>query len=261
MINIERLHQNVTTWLQTSRQRVLALMNDPLTVATKSNRNDLVTNVDRTNQQFLIGQIQAAYPDARIEGEEGKDQKTKSLDGLVFFVDPIDGTMNFVKEHNYFAIMIGVYVDGKPVYGAIMDVMHDTIIAGGHGFAMRANDTRLPALADEPLSAGLIGLNGPMHAHNRLAVADIGMASSGVRMIGSAGMTFADIAQGALIGYISYLQPWDVAAALAILGHAGVIFSRPDGSQLDLLTPGIVVAATPQAHQTIMTMMNDAATN
>jgi len=254
-IDVYRLHAQVTAWLQASRLHVQAAMRQPLDVTTKSNRNDLVTNVDQQNQLFLAEQIQTAYPDAHIEGEEGTTDKVNRLDGLVFFVDPIDGTMNFVKQRAHFAIMIGVYDQGQPVYGAIMDVMQNTIVAGGPDFPARVNDVLLPALPDLALADGLIGVNGPMHAHNRMHIADIALASSGARMSGSAGMEFMEIAQNRQLGYISFLKPWDVAAGMAIVSGQGVVVTRPDGSPIDLLTAGLVVAATPKAHQEILTWM------
>ena len=63
--------------------------------------------------------------------KKGHEHDDTDLAGLVFFVDPIDGTMNFVKQQAHFAIMIGVYQDGEPVVGAIMDVMRNEVLSGG----------------------------------------------------------------------------------------------------------------------------------
>jgi len=254
-VDVYALHAQVSAWLRASRKNILKLMAEPLYVATKSNRNDLVTNVDKQNQVFLTNQIKAAYPEAHIEGEEGTADKIDRLDGLVFFVDPIDGTMNFVKQQAHFAVMIGVYQDGKPVYGALMNVMRNEIIAGGPALPARLNDALLPAVPDLDLADGLLGVNGPMHAKNRLHVGDIAMASSGARMSGSAGMEFMEIALGHQIGYISYLKPWDVAPGMAIVSGMGVVVTRPDGQAIDLLQPGLVVAATPKAHAEILKQM------
>lgn len=256
-IAIAQLDLNVRTWLHESRERVIAAMATKLAVSTKTGRNDLVTNVDKANQEFLISRIKQVYPAAHIEGEEGTGAKTDELAGLIFFVDPIDGTMNFVKQQANFAIMIGVYENGVPLYGAIMDVMADEVITGGPDWPLQLNQRPLPNPADRPLVEGLLGVNGPLLMSNELHVADIAKASSGPRIIGSAGLEFMAIAKGQTAGYISYLQPWDFAAGMAIGAGYGLIVTKPDGDPLNPLQAGLVVAALPLAHETILEMMNE----
>ncbi|MDE3315060.1 inositol monophosphatase family protein [Lacticaseibacillus zeae] len=251
----EKLRQTLISWFAESRKQILAAMAKPLDVARKSNRNDLVTNVDKANQKFLINHIKTDYPEAGIIGEEGHAHDDTDLSGLVFFVDPIDGTMNFVKQQAHFAIMIGVYRDGQPVVGAIMDVMRNEVLSGGPEMPVTFAGRTLTKLPDLQLKDGLLGVTGPMTIKNRLHLGDIALASSGPRMSGSAGMEFIEIALGRQLGYVSYLQPWDVAAGMAITKGLGVQFSREDGSPIDLRQPGVVVAATPQAHRTILAMM------
>lgn len=257
-VDLEQLDLHVKQWLATSRKQILAAMAAPMTVATKTGRNDLVTNVDRANQQFLISQITRDYPAAHIEGEEGTQAKVDRLSGLVFFVDPIDGTMNFVKQRANFAVMIGVYEGGMPVYGAILDVWRNELISGGPQLPLQMNGEGIAHPEDVALVDGLLGVNGPMLIHNHLHVADVALASSGARLLGSAGIEFKAVALGQQVGYISYLQPWDVAAGMAIGQSFGLIVTRPDGSAIDLLNAGVVIAAMPQAHAEIMTLMNRA---
>lgn len=255
-LDVQKLHLQVTAWLAASRQQILAAMAQPLDVATKSGPNDLVTNVDAANQRFLTGQIKAAYPQAHIEGEEGHQERVAQLAGLVFIIDPIDGTMNFVKQHANFAVMIGVYLDGAAVYGAILDVWRNELVAGGPNWPLRMNDQLLAHPQDLALEDGLLGVNGPMLIHDRLHLATVAERSSGARLLGSAGIEFKAVALGQQVGYISYLQPWDVAAGMAIGASFGLQVTRPDGQAIALLEPGVVVAAMPKAHAQIMALMN-----
>jgi len=96
----QRLNDEVTALIKEARANVLEKMADPLTVNEKTNRKDLVTNVDKANEQFLIAGIRRIDPTAHILGEEGFGDDLKSLDGRVWIVDPIDGTMNFVKQRD-----------------------------------------------------------------------------------------------------------------------------------------------------------------
>lgn len=60
-------------------------------------------------------------------GEEGFGDKNLTKDGVIWFVDPIDGTKNFVHQKRNFAISIGVYVDGVGKVGYIYDVIGDEL--------------------------------------------------------------------------------------------------------------------------------------
>ena len=76
----------------------------------------------------------------------GFGDKLTSLDGRVWIVDPIDGTMNFVKQHDNFAMMIGIYQDGEGKLGFIYDVMNDVLYAGGPAVGgVWANDQQISA--------------------------------------------------------------------------------------------------------------------
>ena len=129
------------------------------------------------------------------------------------------------------------------------------MLSGGPNLPVTFAGRQLKPLLDLPLKDGLLGVAGPMAIKNRLHLGDVALASSGARMSGSAGMEFIEVALGRQVGYVSYLQPWDVAAGMAITQGLGVEFSREDGSAINLSQPGVVVAATPQAHQTILAMM------
>ena len=136
---IQEIDQTVMLWLDDVRQQTLAAMTQELNVGTKNNPRDLVTNVDRANETFLNTKIRAFDPGAHIVSEEGFGDQQLDMQGHVWFVDPIDGTMNFIKEKSDFAIMIGLYIDNQPVLGWILDVMNNVVYHGGPEIGVYAN--------------------------------------------------------------------------------------------------------------------------
>ena len=78
-----------------------------LIIETKSNAPDLVTNMDREIEQFLIGKIKETFPNHNILGEEGYGDEITSSDGVVWLIDPIDGTMNFVHQKEILRFQLG----------------------------------------------------------------------------------------------------------------------------------------------------------
>ncbi len=97
------------------------------TIETKSNPNDLVTNVDKRTEDFIFDTILETYPNHQVLGEEGHGHDIDTSKGTVWVVDPIDGTLNFVHQQENFAISIGIYIDGKPYAGFVYDVMADVL--------------------------------------------------------------------------------------------------------------------------------------
>ncbi|KRN29391.1 inositol monophosphatase family protein [Lactobacillus selangorensis] len=257
--NVKRLMLDVRIWLSQGAAAIRQQINLPLQVTTKSGPNDLVTNLDKSNEQFLVAQIRKAYPDAHIVGEEGFGDQVTDLKGLVFFVDPIDGTLNFVKQHNDFATMIGVYEDGQPLVGAIYDVMADQMYWGGPELGVFENMHQLSRPADLHLKDGLFGMNGPMLAANGYQMAAVLKHSSGARIIGSAGIEFTRLITGREVGYVSQLAPWDFAAGRVLAETLGLKVGQIDGQPVDMLAKQPVMVATPTVFQEVLDLQTHTA--
>lgn len=242
---LAEIKENVSRWLKTGGATIRENINATLEVETKSGPKDLVTNMDKQTERYLTTQIKESYPFAQILGEEGTGDVVKELSGLVFIVDPIDGTMNFVKQHDNFAMMIGVYEDGIGLLGFIYDVMNDALYWGGpHYEGVYCNDQPLAKPADLALKEGLIGVSGPMLIHNKFHLQAFAEIAAGVRILGSAGIEFIQVLQGKQLGYISYLAPWDVAAGKVLAETMGLSVTKMDGAPIDLLSHEVTLIAT-----------------
>lgn len=216
-------------------------------VNTKSGPNDLVTNFDKSTEKGIVEIIKEHYPDSSVVSEEGFGDDIKSMSGLVFFVDPIDGTMNFVKCHDSFASMVGVYLDGEPFVGAIINVMQDKIYHGGPELGVFENDQRLSEPINQELKEGLVVISGPMVLKNYLNTQDVVGKSSGIRIFGCAGIVFEHLLTGKEIIYMSYLKPWDLVAGRVLCESLGLSVARVDEKPVDMLQSQVVIAGTKKA--------------
>ena len=192
-------------------------MKDDLHVERKSSPTDLVTRLDKEVQNFLVDKILSRYPHDQFCAEEG-NLRASVNQGSVWIIDPIDGTNNFVAQGEDFAIMVAYFEEGIGQFGIIYDVMRDACYHGGGAFQAYLNDAPLPVFKNKPLCDFLIAGNAGMLESNTWGVADLSKASLGVRVYGSAAISFSRILSGQLLAYITYLQPWDYAAA-SILGE------------------------------------------
>ncbi|WP_191561826.1 inositol monophosphatase family protein [Metabacillus idriensis] len=257
MANWADIEQNAKSWIYEAGEKIRQSFQNELSIQTKSNPDDLVTNMDKETEQYLISKINETYPEHRILGEEGFGNEIQSLEGIVWIVDPIDGTMNFVHQQRNFAISIGIYEDGIGKIGLIYDVVHDELYHAVRGNGAYMNDIRLPELKDVPLNEAVIALNATWVMENRRIdhnlLIPIAKAVRGTRSYGSATLEFAYVASGRLDAYITLrLAPWDFAAGLILLEEVGASATTLEGEKISLLSQNSIFVAKKGIHSTIL---------
>lgn len=230
-------------------------MTETLDIETKSNPNDLVTNVDKAVEQFLVDQITSTYPQHQIIGEEGHGHDVTALEGVTWVIDPIDGTLNFVHQGANFAISVGVFKDGKPYAGFVYDVMADTLYHAKAGFGAYKNEQLLAPIEDTNLAQSIVGMNANWLAGKKISpvLTPIIQDSRSARAYGSAALEIVHVATGQLAAYITpRLQPWDFAGGMIILNEVGGIATNFIGKPLEITHPDSVIVANKAVHETIL---------
>lgn len=255
--NWVEINKHAMSWIHEAGERIRESFSEKLLIHTKSSNTDLVTNIDKEIEQFFINKIHNAFPSHKILGEEGYGDKLNRLDGVVWIIDPIDGTMNFIHQQRNFAISIGIYENGVGVLGYIFDVVHNELYYAKKGEGAFLNDIRLPNLTDVQLKEALIAMNAAWITENKRInyryLAPIVKHVHGVRSYGSAALELAYVAAGRLDAYLTMrLSPWDYAAAMIIINEVGGVMTTVDGEPLSLLSPNSVLAAAPKLQQTII---------
>lgn len=226
-------------------------------INSKSSKNDLVTNIDREIEQFFIERIQRDFPDHRVMGEEGFGDEIQTLDGTIWFLDPIDGTMNFIHQKRNFAISLGIYVDGIGMLGYVYDVMNDELYAAMKGEGAYLNDVRLPSLEPVTIEESIIGINASWVAPNRYVhhepIIELVNKCRGTRSYGSAALEMMHVASGRADAYLSMrLSPWDVAGGMIIANEVGAISSTMAGEQLGMLGQETFIVANESIHLEVL---------
>ncbi|SEK70532.1 myo-inositol-1(or 4)-monophosphatase [Carnobacterium iners] len=250
---IER-DQLIEEWLYEAAKISKKSFEQTISVEEKTTRTDLVTNIDKKIEQFFIEKISTYFPGERVLGEESSKYPFTDLKGTVWIIDPIDGTLNFVKQKSDFAIMIGIYENGIGYLGYVYDVMRDELYSAAKNQGAYLNGEQLERVEDIPLREGLVAISHRLMTNeNSDEARRIGRASSGVRMIGSAGLETTRVATGKLVAYIgASLAPWDIAAGKIIAEELGLIYTQLNGEIIDMLCHNKTVVATPSAHKEII---------
>ncbi|MDO5746123.1 MAG: inositol monophosphatase family protein [Actinomycetaceae bacterium] len=223
---------------------------EKLHIETKSSRNDVVTQIDKSIEELLAHVLYEAtgYP---LHGEE--KHSTQSFQGRVWVLDPIDGTMNYVATHRDYAVSLALCEDGIPVVGIVADVTAGKYYTAIKGEGAWCNGKALPKV--EPLlsytESVIITDLKEIVALSRLV--DVIRDSRGHRRYGAAALECVEVAAGRAGAFVHLMvSPWDIAAAVLICEECGVKVTRLDGTPMDICSPGSILAAWPQAHRDLV---------
>lgn len=252
----QQMVEEIKGWVYEAGECIKEKLRSPLIVEEKANKSDLVTNVDKETEAFFIDKIRQNYPDDQILGEEGLGDQVTDFSGRVWIIDPIDGTLNFVKQQDNFCTMIAVYEEGIGQLGFIYEIMRDELLWGGKGIGVFLNDQEIKEVPDITLEKGLISVNTHMFLKNTYETQTVAMKSLGVRMIGCAGIGFKELIKGNQNAYISNLQPWDYAPAKVLLEELGLKLIALNGEPLDLRQKVPILGATPATFAEIQSRQN-----
>jgi len=233
---------------------------DPASIHSKSAERDLVTAADLAAERLLVERLRRRFPGHAIEAEE---EVRDALDRRPrWFLDPLDGTVNFVHKLPAFSVSMGLYEwserTGKlepqvavvylPLFGELF-----TALAGGgawlNGAPLRVSPTEV--LRDSILATGFPYRRNELEHNNLANFNRFFLDVRGMRRFGSAAMDLAYVAAGRFDGYWElHLSPHDVAAGALLVREAGGIVSDCDGGD-DWLRAGHLVAANPKLHPLI----------
>jgi len=191
----------------------------------KKGHLDLVTAADKEVEGFLVASLQSAFPEDGILGEEGGN--IVGMSGRTWVIDPIDGTFNFIRGGQNWAISIGLLEDRKPTFGVIFAPVRDLMLIGGTQVPTRLNGKPLPPLPTLDMSQAAIsfGIHPSVATKDRLEV--MRFISDDLRIsfrsCGSATLSLIEVALGETDGYLSLGDStWDVMAGLPILANLGI---------------------------------------
>jgi myo-inositol-1(or 4)-monophosphatase len=218
---------------------------------TAKGRADWATDVDRTAERIIGRIIAEATPGATIIGEELSPEITTQ--GLVWVVDPLDGTTNFLHGFPAYAVSIAAAVDGVLEAGVVLHVPLDRLSHATRGGGAWEGDTPLQVSRITDPEHALIGTGFPFRDFSTLGtyldqLGRIAATASGVRRPGSAALDLADVAAGRFDGFWEQrLSAWDIAAGMLLVREAGGLVTDFGGRAIGV-EHAPVVAGNPAIH-------------
>jgi len=224
-------------------------------------RHDFVTEADRTTERLIAEALTEAVPGSTVVGEELTPGAARSGE-VVWIVDPLDGTTNFLHGYPQYAVSIGALVGGALRVGVVRDVVRGLVYWGATGHGAWLGDTPLAVSRLAEPKHALVGTGFPFKHLEGLEgylrqLAAVARASSGIRRAGSAALDLVDVAAGRLDAFWEpSLAPWDVAAGVVLVREAGGVVTTLQGEE-DVLRHGSVVAGNPAMHGWLLELLRN----
>ena len=221
---------------------------------------DLVTEVDRQSEAFILGEIQRLFPGHQIVSEEIGLVPGREVDQWV--VDPLDGTVNYAHGIPIFTVSIAYARNGVVTLGVVYDPMRDELFAAERGQGAWCNGRRLQVSRVTEFQRSLLVTGFPYDAwstpqNNLEYFGRFARMTQGVRRLGSAALDLCYVAAGRFDGYWELsLKPWDVAAGGLIAAEAGAIVTNLDGQSEYLTPPCSLLAAPPSLYAKMLEILS-----
>lgn len=246
---------------------------DELSIVTKSSATDMVTQMDKESEQILVDMIMANRPGDIIIGEEEtvdyntrpastdlRDAKATDLSGVTWWLDPIDGTTNYVYNHPGFNISIAAGIGDHVLVGVVVDPFHDIVYSARFGHGAFSNDQPLVATPPPAIPSVLLATGFSYSPERRRAqmtvMSKVIDQVRDIRRMGAAAMDLCGVASGRVDAYYELgLSLWDFAAGALIASEAGYVVRSLESQEV---RGASILAAHPENFEALERIIVDA---
>lgn len=207
--------------------------------------HDVVTRVDRLVEDFIRAEITALFPGDTLHGEErGRSGES----GRIWYIDPIDGTLNFTQGIPMYCVSIGFAAQGRMEVGVIYEPNRDELFSGQRGKGVSLNGVAVKCADTMALGDAVLATGFPPPRVGDVDNVPVFMRAvrrtRNVRRLGSAAIDLAYVACGRLDGFWEFnLSPWDTAAGFLLVEEGGGVVTDHTGAPYSVGAIGIVAGA------------------
>src|SRR5688572_15218993 len=217
-------------------------------------RNDFVTEVDKAAEADIIQTIRRLHPDHAILAEES------GADGsgdVVWIIDPLDGTTNFMHGNPVFAVSIACQIRGRLEHAVVFDPMRQELFTASRGDGAQVDGRKMRVSKQITLENSLIATGFPYRSDSPwldeyLAMLKVVMTqAAGVRRPGAAALDLAYVAAGRVDGFWEMgLKAWDTAAGTLLITEAGGRVGTLTGDEYK--QGGHIIGGTPRVYAALV---------
>ena len=239
----------------------------------RKHAHDYVSYVDKGSERLIVSALRELLPEAGFITEEGTAEEVKSdevkSERLLWVVDPLDGTTNFIHQYAPYAVSIALLQGKTVLIGVVYEICADECFYAWKGGGAWLCGTRSEEfgvrserlhVSSQKIQDALLCLQFPYNSAaykpvmKRLIDRLYGHVGS-IRACGSAAMALCQVAAGRLDGYAEqYIGQWDYMAGSLIVMEAGGTVTDYSGSP-DFTQGNSVVATNGVIQQDFLTVI------
>jgi myo-inositol-1(or 4)-monophosphatase len=232
-----------------------------LEAVAKATPTDAVTVTDRASERLILAGLAAVRPADAVVAEESGITGSATRTGVRWYVDPLDGTVNYLYDLPQYAVSIAAEVDGDVVAGVVLDVANGDAYTATRSGGAYCNGRRLACRAESDPALALVATGFSYDADRRAVQGEVLRAVlpavRDIRRMGAAALDLCAVAAGRVDAYFEeWLKPWDWAAGALIAEEAGARTGTVGGGPLASST---ALAANPRLYPAIEAMLAAAA--
>ena len=223
----------------------------------RKHAHDYVSYVDKGSEQLIVNALRALLPEAGFITEEGL--ASHDAEQLLWVVDPLDGTTNFIHQFAPYAVSIALLQGKEVLVGVVYEICADECFYAWKGGGAYVDGVRLHT-STQKMQDALLCLQLPYNSDaykpviKRLIDQLYGNVGS-IRACGSAAMALCYVAAGRLDGYAEqYIGQWDFMAGSLIVMEAGGVVTDYNGSY-DFTQGNSVVATNGIIQQELLSVI------
>jgi myo-inositol-1(or 4)-monophosphatase len=217
-------------------------------------RNDFVSEIDQMAERDIIETVRRMHPDHGFLCEESG---RSGGDEVIWIVDPLDGTTNFLHGFPTFAVSIAVEIRGRLEHAVVYDPMRQELFTASRGYGAQVDGRRIRVSKQITLDGALIGTGFPYRANARYMDDYMAMLkavmqeTAGIRRPGAASLDLAYVAAGRTDGFWEIgLSAWDTAGGTLLITEAGGRIGTLTGQPY--MQGGHVIAGTPKVYEALL---------
>lgn len=223
----------------------------------EKSKNDYVTEADKKSEMIIIKTIQGYFPQHTIIAEESGGKRGNEWR---WYVDPLDGTKNFIHGLPAFCVSVGVERNGELVAAVIGAPILGEVYVAEKGAGAYCNGN-LIKVSRRRFEEALVATGFPFRGKEMLedylvCFKEVFLKVSGIRRCGSAALDLALTAKGVFDGFWEMsLHPWDIAAGVLLVEEAGGVVSDFKGGR-GYLESGNIIGASENTYRGLFEIVN-----
>lgn len=258
-MNLQSIRGTATGIAHQAGAEVMRFFEQPHQLSTKTSVFDVVTEGDKASEAVIVAALREAFPDHHIVGEEGGGYGAPPEEAEYFwFIDPIDGTVNFANNIPFFAVSIAMADrDLNPLVAVVLAPAMGELFSAAHGHGATRNGVEIRVSATASLETAVMVTGFPYDVPSQKWVniepfVALLQQTRGVRRLGSAALDMSYVACGRFEGFWEpRLHAWDCMAGILLVREAGGKVTDYSGGEARLDGTEIV-ASNGHLHETML---------